>query len=614
MFHIMKHTPSIRIIVSLCVFFLICSCAASAKRATIRDPKELYTQAQSEEKSGNLQEASRTYTLLWKTYPGNELAPDALYRAAGITAALDPGTAVDLYRSFLASYPDSPLQPRVIRSLLENQIKLGEIDDAYRVFTQAFSPKHDPKLVQPGVRLVQGSIYNKQYSKAIDLTCLVFPHADVTSQNTLLTLWKSAVSHIDQIDALEELEDKVSDDRLREVVLAWEAKLYLEQGNQNIAQGIISRLGPGKVYSLWPEQGLRGVKSTVGVLLPLSRKWESVGRKALKGIEHASRVFSSQTSPNVEYLIRDYGDDEQSIPAIIEQLDTRDKVIALIGPIGESAGGIACREAQRRGIPSLIFTRTESEPKAESYCFHNFVSVDIQVEALLKAAAARNITRFAVLYPGDNFGKVFTNTFVRKAGSYGIEIVRQTEYPADATNFKGIVQNFVKAAPRRTPGKPGAAASGYQAVLVPDTAINAGMIATYLTYYKVKGVRLFGPTLWDTPDFVRVGGDSVEDAIFVSGFYAGSRQKNVQEFIEDFSSTFGYNPSLWEATAFDSATILQNLAGLVPTQRKALQSQLSSVQDYPGLTGRTSFRKNGSVEKIIYVLTIQNSKVAEIVP
>ncbi len=616
MIHIMEHIPSIWKFVSLCVLFLtcICSCAAPVKQAPIHEPKVMYTQAESEEKAGNLQEASNTYALLWKTYPGNELAPKALYRAARITSARNPGAAVGLYRSFLASYPNSTLKPQVVQNLLENQIKLGEIADAYSFFTDAFSKKHDPKLIQPGIRLIQGSLYNKEYTKALDLTCLIFPYAGKASQKSILPLWKSAVSHIDQVEVLEELEDKVSDDRLQDIVLAWEAKLYLEQGNQNIAQNIISQLGPGKVYSLWPEQGLKGVKSTIGVLLPLSGKWESVGQKALKGIEYASRVFGTEASPNVEYLIRDYGDNEKTLPAIIEQLDTRDNVVAIIGPIGESAGTIACREAQRRGIPSFIFTRAETAPSQESYCFNNFVSVDIQVEALLKAASARNITRFAILYPADNFGKVFTNTFIRRTGNYGIEITRQMEYPAETSNFKGIVQNFVKGGPRPAPGKPKPAVSGYEALLVPDTATNAGMIATYLSYFNVKGVRLFGPNLWDTPDLIRVGGSSIENAVFVSGFYANSQLKNVQEFNEGFSSTFGYKPSLWEATACDAANILQNFTGLMPTQRKALQSQLGNLQDYPGLTGRTSFKKNGSIEKAIYVLTIKNSSVIEIVP
>ncbi len=140
------------------------------------------------------------------------------------------------------------------------------------------------------------------------------------------------------------------------------------------------------------------------------------------------------------------------------------------------------------------------------------------------------------------------------------------------------------------------------------------MIATYLAYYNLKGIRLFGPTLWDTPEFIKAGGSSIEDAIFVSGYYANSQLEHVKDFNYDFNTIFGYRPSVWEANACDSATILQNLIGISRPSRAVLQSQLGSIQEHPGLTGATTFNKNGSVRKSLYVLSVRNSSIVEIVP
>ncbi len=360
-------------------------------------------------------------------------------------------------------------------------------------------------------------------------------------------------------------------------------------------------------------------KKAVGVLLPLSGKREPVGQMILTGIQYASRVFTSNTTPNVEYIICDYGENEQSIPGIIEQLDSKEHVIALIGPLGETAGNLACREAQKRGIPTIMFSRVEALTNQDSFCFSNLVSADIQVEALLRTATDMNIKRFAVLSPADNFGKTFSLSFIRKSKSFGIEIVRQIEYSPDTKDMKGTVLKLIKSI-RKPGGKKSqnAPADGppIQALLIPDTATNAAMIASYMEYYKMKGVRLFGPNLWDTDaqKLIKIGGTGVENAVFASGFYANSQAENIRDFNDGFQSTFSYKPSIWEASAYDSATILQNFAGISAFSRPALQKELGSLQDFQGLTGNTTFSRNGALSKTLYVLTIKNSEVIEILP
>jgi branched-chain amino acid transport system substrate-binding protein len=365
-------------------------------------------------------------------------------------------------------------------------------------------------------------------------------------------------------------------------------------------------------FSALKKGSTRPSKAVVGVLLPLSGKYESIGQKALKGIELASGVFSPDSASSLSYEVRDYGDNEQSIPSLIESLDTNDHVVAIIGPIGESAGGIACREAQKRGIPSLMFTRGEDQQGQSSLCFSNFVSVDVQVDALLRAASERGITRFGILSPTDNFGRTFTSTFTRKARSFGVIVVRQVEYSPDLGDFKSSVQKLFKS-PSKTAAAKGLDTS-FQGLLIPDTAQNAGMIASYLPYLNIKGVRLFGPALWDNPDLAKIGGRSTEDALFVSGFYGNSQLRKVWLFNDSFYSTFGYKPSLWEANAFDSASILQHLSAEGVPTRKSLQSRIGDLQNYPGLTGATSFGRNGSVSKSLYILTIRNGAIVEVVP
>ena len=88
----------------------------------------------------------------------------------------------------------------------------------------------------------------------------------------------------------------------------------------------------------------------------------------------------------------------------------------------------------------------------------------------------------------------------------------------------------------------------------------------------------------------------------------------VQDFINSFYYTYGYNPSIWEASAFDTANILLNLVkGNMPS-RDMLRQRILALKDYPGVTGATSFDDKGNVDKVIFVLRVNGSHITEISP
>jgi ABC-type branched-subunit amino acid transport system substrate-binding protein len=356
-------------------------------------------------------------------------------------------------------------------------------------------------------------------------------------------------------------------------------------------------------------------KNVIGVILPLSGKWESVGQKILKGMEMATNVFSDGPTSNVEYIIRDYGNDEDSIPQIMEELDRVYKAVAIIGPVGERAGDIASKEAQVRHLPSIMFTQAEMQPKEGAYFFRNFVTVEIQVKALLQTARNMGITRFAVMSPDDRFGKTFSDIFIRKAPSYGISIIRVVTYSPRNADFnqqvKALLANMKKI-PSTQAQKSGKAAD-IEAILIPDSASSAAMIASYI-YPKAPSIRLFGPMLWDTPDFIKVGDKYVENAVFLSGFFPGSLLSAVQNFNRSFTDTFKYTPSIWEASAFDTTSLLQDTLQAKELSRTELRDRIAATKTYHGVSGITSFSSNGALDKELYILTVKGGVVLEIHP
>ena len=161
-------------------------------------------------------------------------------------------------------------------------------------------------------------------------------------------------------------------------------------------------------------------------------------------------------------------------------------------------------------------------------------------------------------------------------------------------------------------GSPGAGAS-FQGLMVPDSPAAAAQIATYLNYTHATKIRLFGPSLWDHPDLIKIGSRAVENAVFVSGFYRQSVNSNVTEFNDRYYYAYNENPSQWDATGYDAAMILQKLMVGQRRNRATLRDGLLSLE-YPGLTGSVSFRSDGTAKRTIYTLTVQGGRIVEISP
>jgi len=550
--------------------------------------------------SGDLRGAYNTFMRLVQTYPHHELAQEALFNASVIKDKTDPIKATALFERFIKLYPASPLAKEAKEHLFLNYIKGGKYKKAEHLLRDLQTSGPGPMWTSLGLRLINAYIEAGRAIDALGIIPILYHTTDIHTQALLDSLWTTIIKDIRDMEVLNRLEAEVMDPKLMEVVISQKTKLYLQKkGGRPLANDTEMRIS-----------GLKGdggaCINTIGVMLPLSGKWQTVGQKILKGIELAANVFSPSVAGkqhNICFVIKDYGEDETKIPSLIEDLDENENVIAIIGPVGEKACRITCNLVQQKGIPSILFTQADLLPADNSFCFRNFISTNIQAKAILNVASSMNINRFAILYPTDHFGTVFTSTFKDMAWGYGIDVVKVVGYSPDKTDFKEEMRTLV----------PEDEAPDFEALLIPDTGMNAAMIASHLAYYDIEGIRLFGPSLWDTQDFINIGGEHVENAIFVSGFFLNSRLDCVQDFIDSFYYTFGYNPSIWEASAYDTTTILQNLLQELLT-RNSLREKICSLKDYPGVTGATSFNSDGSVDKVIFVLTVKDSNLIEVAP
>jgi branched-chain amino acid transport system substrate-binding protein len=85
----------------------------------------------------------------------------------------------------------------------------------------------------------------------------------------------------------------------------------------------------------------------------------------------------------------------------------------------------------------------------------------------------------------------------------------------------------------------------------------------------------------------------------------------VTKFVGDFQKQYKEMPVVFAAQGYDAMLIV--LAGLAKNgpDREKLQQYVSTVRDFPGVTGKSTF-KNGDVDKKLFRFTIVNGKFTQV--
>jgi ABC-type branched-subunit amino acid transport system substrate-binding protein len=330
---------------------------------------------------------------------------------------------------------------------------------------------------------------------------------------------------------------------------------------------------------------------------------------------------------DLRLIVRDTQSDAKTIDFIVKELDDQG-VALIIGPMATSES--AAVEAQEREIPIITLTQKRGITEAGEYVFRNFLTPDLQIEALVSCAIERfGVKRFAILYPDENYGRTFMNMFREKAEYYGAGIVYIESYSPDQTDFSANIKRLARipenqinkiSAPHRRHAKKGnrqlrenRIMLDFDAIFIPDESSKVVLIAPQLAYWDVNEVLLIGTNLWHSNNLIKFAQDYVQNAILTDAFYPKSTKKAVQIFIRSFEKLYGRSAGFIEGLAYDTAMIaFQTAADQKIQSRKDLKDKLLKTPYYEGVTGLTSFNSSGDVNKELYVLQVSGGRFIEV--
>jgi branched-chain amino acid transport system substrate-binding protein len=407
--------------------------------------------------------------------------------------------------------------------------------------------------------------------------------------------------------------------RIKEAMRSGRAGEAQRQGEQFLTTWPTSPKAPEvKLLLKRAAGGDKTVAGKVGVIIPMSGQYASVGKQLRQVIELAN----ARSGGHLELAFVDSQLHTGKIGAAVEDLVINQGAVALLGPLLKEDVADATRTAQGLGVPMVTLSQGEDATKAGDYVFRGFLSVEEQVAALVEHAMKdRSFSRFAVLYPSNGYGDTANEAFLREVKARGGTVVSSISYAADAREFLGPARKL-RGGRASSDGSRASAplAVDVDAIFIPDNAATAPLVASALAYEEFpvgsfrpgRGARpivLMGLNGWNNPKIVEAGGQYMRRSVFVDAFDPGLDTGAVTAFVTTMESATGRTPRVVDALAWDCTQLLSLAVLAGGADRDAIRKELGQVVLRDPVAGGARFGEDREVDRALTVFSLEPSGI-----
>lgn len=627
----------------------------SSAAENIKDAKgDLFTQAEQRFRAGNYSEAQTLYQEFVAQFPGDKRMDQVFYRLGQVDfKAQSYKTALRYFYFVLTKFPNSFLVPQARFDVAECHFKLGNYAEAEELFLDLSKSSKDATK-RWGAVLYLGLIDESRSEYENAIARLKSVHGESTNEE----LKKQAGKAIEII---------INEKLPKALVLSMSQKYRVEFPADLLLLKamMISRLEADtdnyKVYHdeflrRFPMHPMRAdlekkflqVKKSdsnvlrLGAILPLTGKYALTGQQVLQGIQLAWNQLGIAEREGLELVVKNSGD-LQILSPLVEELASDPGMLGIIGPLFSNNVKEVVPVIEKYQIP--IFTPTASTPgltQLSSFVFRNAMTKENQGRYLAEYAFNKlNLRRFVILYPDESYGIEMKDIFTREFKALGGQIVSAVSYDRAQNDFKeqinaigGISDHKLKKyadkeyipSDEKSPlSRPiverGVAADGqgetlnislelaYDGIFLPGQHDKVGLILPQLAYYNIDKIPVLGGSGWNSPALGKIGNKYLKRAIFVDGYFPNAPEKEVRAFVGSFKATFGDEPTIYSAQSYDAAKIILELVRNGAKNRMQIKSQLYTVKDFPGVSGKTSILTSGESEKSLFSLKFRGDRI-----
>ncbi|MGE4239844.1 ABC transporter substrate-binding protein [Ramlibacter sp.] len=296
------------------------------------------------------------------------------------------------------------------------------------------------------------------------------------------------------------------------------------------------------------------------------------------------------------------GDKAQSLN-LLNQFARRDRVLMVLGPTssGEALGAVAL--ANELKVPMFAAGLSNDILAAGPWTFKMLPQQKESMTVLAKHAVGKmGIKRIAFVFDQGSDGYTAIKNAARDAvRAEGGTIVAEEGIQASESNFMALATK--------------AASMNADAIFM---AAPAEVIANIAIQFRQSGlpatVRLLGPPVMASQNFLKIGGKAVEGSVFVADYVTQNPSAANQTFIKTYTERFKVAPDNWAAVGYTLGRLaveaIKN-AGPNPDREK-VRAELAKLRNVPVLigSGRFSFDEGRNPMYGATLVTVRNGQFA----
>jgi branched-chain amino acid transport system substrate-binding protein len=200
----------------------------------------------------------------------------------------------------------------------------------------------------------------------------------------------------------------------------------------------------------------------------------------------------------------------------------------------------------------------------------------------------------AVLYINNEWGVGLKDVFEKEFENLGGKILISEGFEQDAKDFRTQLIKIKAKNPK--------------VIFIPVYYIEAGLILKQAKELGIKAQFLSGDSI-EKPEFIEIAGELAEGIIFGAPTYdPESKESLIKNFVDKYQSKFGKKPTVVAAHAYDATNIIALTLEKCEENATCIKDELYKIKDFPGVSGKTSFDKNGDAIKEILLKTVKNGQ------
>lgn len=342
----------------------------------------------------------------------------------------------------------------------------------------------------------------------------------------------------------------------------------------------------------------------VGCLTPLTGEGASYGRSTKQGVDLAVSEINKTNflgKPLVVVFEDDRINPRDGVNAARKLIDA-EKVPVIIGPFGSSVV-LACAPIANQSHTVMISASATADKIAEAgdYVFritppNSKQGKDIADFSMSKLKAKTG----AIIFQNNDYGVTLRDAFQKRFTEQGGKILAVESAEGGASDFRAQLSKIKQAQP--------------DIIFFPQHHKESALM---LKQAKELGIesKFISADGAMTEDLLKIAGNAAEGTYYSTlalGF--GVSDSQIAEFTSKFKeANGGQEPDVYTAYYYEVTKIVAEAiknAGYDAEKVKGYLYGMESSKAYRGITGITSFDKNGEVDKSFYIYEVKNGKFA----